>query len=82
MSTTNTGININEVLGPFNIGAYCIHTSKYGKRGCRVVGHDGHAVIIKRLGGGYYGVPERSLTPCSVTEARNAEVSIKGKSHE
>ncbi|EBU8203421.1 TPA: hypothetical protein LC219_002142 [Salmonella enterica subsp. enterica serovar Teltow] len=45
------------------VGTYCIHTSKWEKRRCRVVAHDGAVVVVKMERGGYIGVPEKSLTP-------------------
>lgn len=47
----------------FEAGTYCIHTSKWEKRKCRVVAYDGEVVVVKMERGGYVGVPEKSLTP-------------------
>lgn len=62
-----------------DVGSYCIHTSKWGKRGVRVIAYDGDSVVIKRISGGYYGVPESSLTKCEKVEARNAEMRATGR---
>lgn len=51
------------------VGTYCIYTNKWEKRACRAVAHDGDSVVIKLLGSGYRGVPERSLTVTTQTEA-------------
>ena len=64
------------------IGSFCIHTHKWGKCGCRVVAHDGDSVVIKRLGFGYVGVPEESLTVCTEAEAVALQIKNKGKFHE
>lgn len=53
----------------YQIGSYCIHASKYEKTPCRIVCYDGDTVVIKRIGKGYVGVPEKSLTPISKEEA-------------
>ncbi|MBF1945877.1 hypothetical protein [Klebsiella pneumoniae] len=52
------------------VGTYCIHTSKWGRRDCRVVAHDGGTVVIKNLGSGYPGVPETFLTVVTELEAK------------
>lgn len=41
------------------VGTHCIHTSKWEKRRCRVVAHDGAVVVVKMERGGYIGVPEK-----------------------
>ncbi|AHG22810.1 hypothetical protein Z042_14280 [Chania multitudinisentens RB-25] len=54
----------------FEIGDYCIHTSKWGKTGCIVAGYYEGAIIIKKLGSGFVGVPAKSLTKCTEAEAK------------
>ncbi|MEG9424902.1 hypothetical protein [Citrobacter freundii] len=53
----------SKLTKSFPVGVRCIHTSKYEKRRCRVVAYDGEVVVVVKMeGGGYFGVPEKSLT--------------------
>ncbi len=64
------------------IGTFCIHTSKWEKRGCRIVANDGGVVVVKILGGGYRGVTERSLEPTTQQVAMRACRAALGKRSE
>ncbi|GKV89338.1 hypothetical protein [Pectobacterium carotovorum] len=59
-----------------NIGSYCIHHSKVsGQRGVRVIAYDGDVVVVKFLGSGYRGVPEKSLTVSTKEEAQRLSIN-------
>ncbi|BEN40816.1 hypothetical protein SMKC049_26080 [Serratia marcescens] len=65
-----------EKLSELTVGAFCIYTSKLLKRGCRVVAFDNGSVVIKNLGGGYHGVPAKSLAVTTEEHARRTEYMI------
>ncbi|HIE4322248.1 hypothetical protein [Serratia ureilytica] len=64
---------MDNKLSELTVGAFCIHTRKWLKRGCRVVAFDNGNVVIKNLGGGYHGVPAESLTITTRANAQNIE---------
>lgn len=54
-------------------GTYCIFDGKYDKGfPCRVVAYDGDTVVVARLRGGYVGVKQSALVPCSKEDAIRA----------
>lgn len=55
------------------VGAFCIHKTKWGARGCVVVAFHNNSVVIKYAGGGYHGVPAKSLAITTKAKALSAE---------
>ncbi|ANS42497.1 hypothetical protein [Serratia inhibens] len=55
------------------VGAFCIHKTKWGKRGCKVIAFHNNSVVIKYPGGGYHGVPAKSLAVTTAAKALSAE---------
>lgn len=62
-----------EKLSELTVGAFCIHKTKWGKRGCEVVAFHNGAVVVKHFGSGYRGVPAKSLTVTTEEKARRTE---------
>jgi hypothetical protein len=64
---------MDNKLSELTVGAFCIHKTKWGKRGCVVIAFYKNSVVIKNFGCGYHGVPPKSLTVVTEEEARRVE---------
>lgn len=62
-----------EKLSELTVGAFCIHTTKWGKRGCEVIAFHNGSVVVKHFGSVYRGVPTKSLTVTTEEKARRTE---------
>jgi hypothetical protein len=64
---------LDNKLGELTVGAFCIHTTKWGKRGCEVIAFHNGSVVVKHFGSAYRGVPAKSLTVTTEEKARRTE---------
>lgn len=64
---------MDNKLSEITVGAFCIHKTKWGKRGCEIVAFHNNSVVIKYPGGGYHGVPVKSLALTTEENARRTE---------
>ncbi|EIM8479550.1 hypothetical protein [Serratia marcescens] len=60
-------------MSELSVGAFCIHKTRWGKRGCEVIAFHNGAVVVKHFGSGYRGVPTESLTLTTEDNARRTE---------
>lgn len=68
---------MDNKLSELTVGTFCIHKTKWCKRGCRVVAFYKDSVVIKYFGSSYRGVPPRSLTVTTETDARKVERTFR-----
>ncbi|MDQ7101473.1 hypothetical protein [Serratia sp. MF2] len=64
---------MDNKLSELTVGAFCIHTTKWGRRGCEVVAFHNETVVVKHFCSGYNGVPANSLTVTTEEHARRTE---------
>lgn len=60
----------NQVI---TVGTFCIHKTKWGKRGGEIIAFHKNSVVIKYFGSGYHGVPAKSLTVTTEAKARRVD---------
>ncbi|MBN5204700.1 hypothetical protein JY462_07705 [Serratia marcescens] len=66
---------MDNKLNELTVGAFCIHKTKWGKRGCKVIAFHNGSVVVKHFGSGYRGVPAKSLTVTTEEKARRTELN-------
>ncbi|WP_139281159.1 hypothetical protein [Serratia plymuthica] len=64
---------MDNKLSELTVGAFCIHKTKWGKRGCEVVAFHNGSVVVKHFASGYRGVPANSLAVTTEENARRIE---------